>query len=320
MSTLTDKHSGTPIAAVIQASPIGFDVTRSIEKAADLASKTRSEGAEFMLFPEAFISAYPRGQDFGCTVGARSAEGREQFRLLWESAVDVPGPCIDALGRIARSNATFLAIGVTERSGGSLYCTVLFFSPDGVLLGKHRNLTPTASERLIWGSGDASTMPVIKTPLGLAGALICWENYMPLARTAMYAKGIEVYCAPTADGRETWAATARHIALEGRCFVLSCNQFARRGDYPQAYQGLGDNPDSVVSAGGSAIISPLGKFLAGPNYDGETILCAEIDRNDIIRARLDFDCVGHYARPDLFQLKVDDRPRQSVSFDSANDA
>src|SRR5579864_2452560 len=161
---MSQGHTGSRIAAVVQASPVCFDVARTLGKAADLASEACSQGAAFLLFPEAFISAYPRGQDFGCTVGARSAEGREQFRLLWESAIEVPGPCTDALGRIARANRAFLATGVTERAGGTLYCSVLFFSPEGVLLGKHRKLMPTASERLIWGSGDASTMPVIETP------------------------------------------------------------------------------------------------------------------------------------------------------------
>jgi nitrilase len=308
------EDENSPIAAVVQAAPIAFDVARSLEKTADLARDARGRGASFMLFPEAFISAYPRGQSFGCVIGARTSEGRENFKLLWESAIDVPGPHTEMLGGIARDNGTYLVIGVTERTSGTLYCTVLFFGPDGALIGKHRKLMPTASERLIWGSGDASTMPAIDTPLGRTGALICWENYMPLARTAMYAKGIELYCAPTADGRDTWGATARHIALEGRCFVLTCNQFARRSDYPQNYEGLGDDDAQVVSAGGSAIIGPLGQFLAGPNYDGETILCAPIDRGDIIRARLDFDCVGHYARPDIFKLYVDETSNQSVSF------
>jgi nitrilase len=312
-----EKIASPPVAAVVQAAPAAFDIARSLEKAADLASAARTRGASFVLFPEAFISAYPRGQSFGCTIGARSDEGREQYRLLWESSIDVPGLHTDALGKIARANNVHLVIGVTERASGTLYCTVLFFGPDGSLLGKHRKLMPTASERLIWGSGDASTMPAIETPLGRTGALICWENYMPLARTTMYAKGVELYCAPTADSRDTWAATVRHIALEGRCFVLTSNQFARRGDYPKGYEGLGSNDAEIVSAGGSAIVNPLGQYLAGPNYESETILCAEIDRGDIVRARLDFDCIGHYARPDIFKLNVDESQHQSVCFRGA---
>lgn len=301
--------------AVVQAAPIAFDLDRSISKAADLAADARRSGAKLMLFPEAFLPAYPRGLDFGAVVGSRTPAGREQFRRFWESSIDVPGPRTEALGRIAKANRCHLVIGVVERDGGTLYCTALFFDPAGRLLGKHRKLVPTASERLVWGQGDGSTMPVFETVIGRIGAVICWENYMPLLRTAMYAKGIEIYCAPTADGRETWLSTVRHIAQEGRCFVLSCNQFARRSDYPADYaSALGDDPETIVSPGGSCIIGPLGNILAGPCFDGETILIAEIDRDDIARARLDFDVVGHYARNDIFRLIVDESSRESVAF------
>ena len=156
-----------------------------------------------------------------------------------------------------------------ERDGGTLYCSVLFFAPDGALMGKHRKLMPTAAERLVWGFGDGSTMPVFETPIGRLGAVICWENYMPLLRMHMYAQGIQIYCAPTADDRETWLSTLRHIALEGRCFVLGCNQFARRSDYPADYPAIqGNDPAAVMSRGGSCIIDPLGRVLAGPDFDG----------------------------------------------------
>ena len=244
---------------------------RTLEKTSDLAADARRRGASLILFPEAFVSGYPRGSGFGALVGSRTSEGREQFRQYWESAIDIPGPEFERLVQIARLNQTHLVIGVMEREGGTLYCTVLFFSTDGRFLGKHRKLMPTASERLIWGFGDGSTMPVMQTEIGRIGAVICWENYMPLLRTAMYAKGIELYCAPTADGRETWLPTVRHIAQEGRCFVLSCNQFARRRDYPANYAGeLDDDPEAVVSRGGSCIIGPLGQILAGPDYENET--------------------------------------------------
>jgi len=305
-------------AAVVQAAPVAFDTARTLAKTADLAADARRRGARLALFPEAFISVYPRGLAFGTVVGSRSAAGREQFRLYWESAIDVPGPDFDTLAGIARSNEMHLVIGVMERSGGTLYCTVLFFAPDGRCLGKHRKLMPTAAERLIWGSGDGSTLPVLETPVGRVGAVICWENYMPLLRTAMYAKGIEIYCAPTADGRDTWLPTVRHIAQEGRCFVLSCNQFARRRDYPAHYPTeFGDDPETVLSRGGSCIIGPLGQILAGPDYDGEAILTADLDLADIARARLDFDAVGHYARPDVFQLTVDETSRTPVAFRNA---
>jgi nitrilase len=192
---------------------------------------------------------------------------------------------------------------------------VLFFAPDGSYLGKHRKVMPTASERLVWGFGDGSTMPVFDTPLGKLGAVICWENYLPLLRAAMYAKESSCTCAPTADMRDTWIASMRHIAVEGRCFVLSCNQFNRRKDFPTDYRTpFGDDPETVMSRGGSCIVDPFGNFLAGPNVDGEAILIADIDRSQIVQGKYDIDVVGHYARPDIFQLFVDEQPKRPVSY------
>ncbi len=299
--------------AVVQAAPVAFDRERTLDKVASLTADAASNGARLVLVPEAFVSAYPRGMDFGAVVGNRTEEGRRDFQRYWESSVDVPGPAVDFLSRTARANGVYLVIGVIERDGGTLYCTVLFFAPDGNYLGKHRKLMPTASERLVWGFGDGSTMPVFGTPLGKLGAVICWENYLPLMRAAMYAKGIELYCAPTADARDSWIASMRHIAVEGRCFVLSCNQFNRRRDFPADYRStFGDDPESVVCRGGSCIVDPFGNFLAGPNFEGEAILTAEIDRAQIIRGKFDLDVVGHYARPDVFQLQVDERPNRPV--------
>src|SRR5262249_39002851 len=180
----------------------------------------------------------------------------------------------------------------------TLYCSVLFFAPDGSLLGKHRKLMPTAAERLVWGYGDGSTLPVFDTAIGRLGAVICWENYMPLLRMHMYAQGIQLYCAPTADDRETWLATMRPIALEGRCFVLSCNQFALRSDYPADYPAIqGDDPSAVMSRGGSCIIDPMGRVLAGPDFDGPTILVADLDLDEIPPAQFDFHLVVPFAPP-----------------------
>jgi nitrilase len=305
--------------AVVQASPVVFDRERTLERLSALAREAAQQGAQLVLFPEAFVSAYPRGLDFGAVVGSRTDAGREDFRRYWESSVDVPGPAVDHLSRIALTNNVYLVVGVIERDAGSLYCTVLFFAPDGSFLGKHRKLMPTASERLVWGFGDGSTLPVFATPLGKLGAVICWENYMPLMRTAMYSKGIELYCAPTADARDSWLATVRHIAIEGRCFVLSCNQFQRRRDFPADYHSsFGNDPDAVICRGGSCIVDPFGNFLAGPNTEGEAILVAEIDLRQIIRGKYDFDVVGHYSRPDIFQLHVDERPKRPVTV--TNDA
>lgn len=300
-------------AAVVQAAPVPFDRERTLEKLRDLAAHAARRGAKLAVFPEAFVSAYPKGLDFGARLGMRTREGREDFRRYFDSAVDVPGQAVDFLARVARENRLHLVVGVIEREIGTLYCTVLFFAPDGRYLGKHRKLMPTALERLVWGFGDGSTLPVFDTPLGRLGAVICWENYMPLLRTAMYAKNIQLWCAPTADGRRTWIPTMQHVALEGRCFVFSCNQFTRRGDFPADYRAVqGDDPDTVISEGGSCIVSPLGEILAGPDYDGECILTAEIDLAEIARGKYDFDVVGHYARPDVFRLVVNERPQPAV--------
>jgi nitrilase len=300
----------TVSAAVIQAAPVAFDVDATLEKAERLAHG--AAGADLLVFPEAFVSAYPRGMAFGAVVGSRSDEGRAWFRRYWEASIDVPGPAVDRLGAIAREHRAHLVIGVIERDGGTLYCTALFLSAAGELLGKHRKLMPTGAERLVWGTGDGSTMPVLDTPVGRLGAVICWENYMPLMRMGMYAKGIQLYCAPTADARETWVASMRHIACEGRCFVLSANQFARRSDYPGDYPIDVADPDAVLCSGGSVIVSPLGELLAGPETGGEAILRAELDLGRIAEGKYDFDVTGHYARPDVFSLAVDERPKPPV--------
>ncbi len=172
---------------------------------------------------------------------------------------------------------------------------------------------PTAAERLVWGFGDGSTRPVFDTSLGRIGGVICWENYMPMLRMAMYSKGIQFYCAPTADDRETWLSTVRHIAFEGRCFVLSRCQFARRRDYPDDYvTSFGDDPETVMMHGGSCIVGPLGDVLAEPDYSGETTLIADCDLDDIVRGKYDLDVTGHYARPDIFELRVNEREARPV--------
>lgn len=291
--------------ALVQSAPVAFDLAQTLDKLQALTTDAARQGAQLVLFPEAFVSGYPRGLDFGAVIGSRTAEGREWYRRYWASAIELPGPDADRIGAMARDAGAHLVVGVIERDGGSLFCSVAFFGPDGTYLGKHRKLMPTAAERVVWGQGDGTTLPVFDTPIGRVGAVICWENYMPLLRTAMYEQGIELYCAPTADHRDTWIASMQHIALEGRCFVLSANQFARRTDYPDDYPVSVENePDAIVSRGGSCIVGPLGQILVGPVYDSETILLTDLDLNDIIRSKLDFDVTGHYARPDVFRLAV----------------
>ena len=306
-------------AAVVQAAPVLFDRQATLEKALNLIHETAANGAQLVLFPEAFIPAYPRGLSFGTVVGHRHPKGRDLWQIYWENCVDVPSSETQQLGEAAREAGIYLAMGVIERdsqfSKGTLYCTTLYFGPDGRLLGKHRKLKPTAAERLIWGEGDGSTLTVLDTEFGKIGGLICWENYMPLARTAMYAKGVEIYLAPTADSRDTWQATLRHIACEGRCFVLGCNQFVSKDMYPPDLPGieeLADQPD-IMCRGGGVIISPMGELIAGPLYDQEGLLYADLDMAEVARGKFDFDVVGHYARPDVFQLAVNEEPLLSVA-------
>lgn len=301
-------------AAVVQAGSYVFDTPRTLEKVRQYCEQAASVRAKLVVFPEAFIGGYAKGIDFGARVGSRSPKGRDDFRRYWEAAIDVPGEFTATLGEIAAKHKFHLVIGVLERQAGTIYCTALFFGPDGSLLGKHRKLMPTASERLVWGFGDGSTMPAISTPFGTLGAAICWENYMPLFRTAMYAKGVTLWCAPTVDDRESWQATMRHVALEGRCFVLSACQYLLRSDCPKDYHPIqGDAAGTVLISGGSVIISPLGTVLAGPLRGGEGVLAAELDLGDVPRGKFDFDVVGHYARPDVFRLVVDEEPKNAVS-------
>src|SRR5450759_2866498 len=313
--------TGTQIvrATVVQAGPVAFDRERTLDRVALFTAAAANDRAQLVVFPEAFVSGYPKGANFGTVVGSRSPEGREWFRRYHESSVEIPGLAVERLAEIARVNAVHLVVGVIERGGGTLYCTVLFIGPGGQLLGKHRKLMPTAMERLIWGFGDGSTIPVIATPLGRIGAVICWENYMPQLRLAMYAQGIEPYCAPTVDARETWLPTMRHIALEGRCFVLSANQFSLRSDYPDDYPVPTDSPRAVLISGGSCIVSPLGHVLAGPARNGEALLTADLDLGEITRGKFDLDVVGHYARPDVFRLVVNGTPQAPVSWRPAHD-
>ncbi len=311
--------------AVVQTSPVVLDGPATVDKVRGLVGEAAAKGAKIILFPEALIPAYPWGLRFGTALGSRTVAGRQTFARYWANAIDVPGPACDAIGEAAREAGAYVAIGVIERdstfSGGTVFCTLLYFGPDGRLLGKHRKLKPTAAERYLWGEGDGSTMPVFQTGFGpqgrgVMGGLICWENYMPLARMAMYAAGVDIYLAPTADSRDMWVATMRHVACEGRCFVLSCCQYVTKDMYPadlEVRQELEGLPD-VLSRGGSLIVSPLGQVLAGPLYGEEGILTADLDLDEIAQGRFDLDVTGHYARPDVFRLTVNQDAQPPVRF------
>jgi nitrilase len=301
------EHTSVKVA-VMQAAPVIMNGPATVAKTVELIGQAAASGAQLIVFPEVFIPAYPRGLSFGFLVGSRTEAGRRDWQRYFDNSVVVPGPETERIGAAAAEAGAYVAIGVTERDrlNRTLYCTLLYFGPDGTLLGKHRKLKPTGSERLIWGEGDGSTLTVIDTPFGRVGGLICWENYMPLARAAMYQQGVRIYLAPTADFRDVWQSTMRHIAVEGRCFVLACNQYVEKSMYPDdlEYRFELDSQPEVMCPGGSCIVDPYGNYVAGPLLAEEGMLLADLDLGALTRTALDFDPAGHYDRPDVFQLTV----------------
>jgi nitrilase len=289
--------------AVVQAAAVAFDAAAGMAALREYVRAAAADGCDVTVFPEAYLGGYPRGLSFGTTVGARTPGGREWFRRYHAGAVDIPGPITEELASIAAESGVFIVVGVIERAGGTLFCTVVFADPQDGIVSARRKLMPTGSERLIWGQGNLAQSPVVRTRVGAIGAVICWENYMPLFRTYAYSEGAQLWCAPTADARQTWEITMRHIAVEGRCFVASANQFTLRSDYPDDYP-LDVPPDTVLCDGASMIVDPSGAVLAGPARSGPAVLVADLDFDDNIRGSFDFDPVGHYSRPDLFTLLV----------------
>lgn len=304
--------TATTVAALqIGASPEGKDAT--LERILAFEAEIAASGAALVVMPEALLGGYPKGEIFGTRLGYRLPEGREAYARYYQNAIDVPGPETDALAALSQRTGASLVIGVIERAGSTLYCTALYFDPATGLATRHRKLMPTGTERLIWGQGDGSTLPVLETAAGRVGGAICWENHMPLLRTAMYAKGVQIWCAPTVDERDIWQCSMRHIAHEGRCFVISACQVQPS----PAELGLdvpGWDPQRPLINGGSLIVGPLGDVLAGPLHGQTGLLTATVDIDELVRARYDFDVVGHYARPDVFTLEVDERARQTVRF------
>jgi nitrilase len=288
--------------AAIQATPVFLDREATIEKMARLAKEAAANGAALAVFPEAFVPTYP---DWVWRT-TPWADG-DWYARFADQSVDVPGPACDAIAAIAVEHKLYLAAGVNERDGGTIYNTLLYFGPDGELLAKHRKLMPTGGERLAWGQGDGSTLPVIETPFGRVGGLICWENYMPLARAAMYEQGVDIWLAPTWDNSDVWVASMQHIAKEGRCYVVGVNSCLRGSDVPAGLPGreeIYQDDDDWMSRGNTVIVAPGGKVLAGPITEQEGILYAETDLAEVRQSRREFDVVGHYARPDVFQLRV----------------
>ncbi|CAK9785726.1 Nitrilase/cyanide hydratase and apolipo protein N-acyltransferase [Cutaneotrichosporon oleaginosum] len=326
-------------AAAVQASPVSFDLVKSVDKVARLVAEAAGNGAQLIVLPEAFLSAYPR--HFSFSVGYRTEDNRQWYKKYVESAVKIPEDALThdwatsapeqaegddfwafaRLCAIAKEHGVFLSVGIIERSliGSTVWCCNVVFGPDGRLLSKHRKLKPTGAERMIWHEGDdlnpardasgavvegTDNMPVVPTAIGRIGGVICWENYMPLARYVLYKKGVELYLAPTADGRPTWLPSMQHVAQEGRCFVVTANQYQEASDFPADYPAPAD-ADKVWCRGGSAIVDPLGNVLAGPLWDEEGIVYADLDMGRIHATKVDFDPVGHYSREPLLKQMLD---------------
>ncbi|KAF2002492.1 putative nitrilase [Amniculicola lignicola CBS 123094] len=311
--------------AAVQTSPVCFDLEKSIEKVAQYTAQAAQNGADLVAFPEAFLSAYPWRYTFDVTVGAREPRGREWYTKYYNSAISISSPEFDTLRGIAEKNHVFLSIGIIEKDGATLYCNAVIIGRDGTIVSTHRKLIPTAAERLIWGQGAGDGLKVVDTEIGKVGGLICWENYMPAARLALYQQGIEIYIIPHADDLPSWVASMQHIAKEGRCFVISVNQFCKVSDFPSDYppftpdhhdrqpDGSPWTPDSILNHGGTCIVGPLGTFLAEPVWDKDEIVYAELKKDDLIGSRMDFDAVGSFSRPDIFSLTVNTKPGINVT-------
>ena len=305
------------IVAAVQTSPVFLDREATVEKVIGLIHEAAQLGAGLVVFPETFIPTYP---DWVWRTTPWDQAATDLYRIFFEQSVVVPSDVTERLGQAAAENGCYVSIGVNERDehGSTIYNTQLTFSSDGELVARHRKLMPTGGERLVWGMGDGSTLDVIDTPFGRLGGLTCWENYMPLARAALYAQGIDVYVAPTWDNSDSWVASMRHIAKEGRVYVVGVNFCLRESDIPEdlphrdeLYKG-----DEYVTEGNSVIVGPDGDVLAGPLVGSEGILTAKIDIGHARALRFQFDPVGHYGRPDVLRLVVDRSANRSVSFDS----
>ena len=306
--------------AVVQAAPVVLNREATVSKACELIAEAGRSGARLVVFPEAFIPTYP---DWVWRIPpGQHPVLADMYAELLEQSVEIPSPVTENLSQAARQEGVYVAMGLNERnaqaSNASLYNTLLYISPEGDLLGKHRKLVPTAPERMVWAQGDGSTLEVYDTSLGKLGGLICWENYMPLARYSLYAWGVQIYLAPTWDNGEPWLSTLRHIAKEGRAYVIGCSIAMRKQDIPDRFEFKAKYYSEVgewINKGDSAVVSPDGKFVAGPLNAEEGILYAELDPRQMRGSKWNLDVAGHYARPDVFRLTVskEDRPMIAVA-------
>lgn len=300
------------LITAVQAAPVLFDTGATLDRFAGWLGKAAAAGADLVVFPEAFLGGYPKGADFGARVGSRDMAGRDLFRRYFESAFDPRGEAFARIRSLVAEAGVNVVTGLIEPVGDTLHCAAATLGRDGQVLGWRRKLMPTAMERLIWGTGDGSTLKVAQTDIGRVSATICWENYMPLLRQHAYDQRTEIYTAPTVDDRDVWVPSMQVIALEGRCFVASACPFMTRGDIAPdvPYEAIqGNAPETVLIRGGSLIVSPFGEVLAGPLYGEPGLVTAEIDLGEIARGKFDLDVAGHYARPDIFRLETDTSER-----------
>ena len=294
--------------AVVQAAPILFNKDACVKKTVSMIGEAAGNHAELIVFSELFVPGYPYGMTFGFTVGSRNEDGRKDWKLYYDNSIVVPGEETEQIGAAAKAAHAYVSIGVSERDAvsGTLYNSNLIFSPEGELVSVHRKLKPTGTERVVWGDADRGFFPVVETPWGVMGDLICWESYMPLARAALYEKGVTLYISSNTNDNPEWQATIQHIALEGRCYLINCDMYFTKETYPSDLHSKGelDQLPHIVCRGGSCIVDPYGHYETIPVWDKEEIIYADLDMEKVSMSRMEFDVCGHYSRPDILKLQV----------------
>ena len=306
---MKDLGRNTCRIALVQAEPAMFDKQTCLDKALKFIDKAAAGNAELIVFPELFIPGYPVGMNFGFSVGKRTEPGREDWKRYYDASVVAGGNEFCKIADAANKTGAYISIGFSERDAvsGTLYNSNAIFAPDGSY-NVHRKLKPTGSERLVWGDADKFFFPVTETPWGPVGSLICWESYMPLARVALYQKGITIYISPNTNDNPEWQATIQHIAIEGKCFFINADMIIRKDSYPPDLNAFEtEDLPYWVCRGGSCIIDPFGHYVTEPLWDEETIIFADLDMDMPAACKMEHDVIGHYARPDVLKLEVDDR-------------
>ncbi len=295
--------------AVIQAEPKLFDKDAGLQQTLVFIRRAAAQGAELIVFPELFIPGYPFGMNFGFSTGKRTPEGRADWKRYYDASILVPGPETETIGAAAKEAGAWVSIGVSERDAvtGTLYNSNLIFSPGGEVVSAHRKLKPTGSERVVWGDADRGFFPMAETPWGPVASLICWESYMPLARVALYQKGLTIYLSPNTNDNPEWQDTIRHIAIEGKCFFVNADMLITKASYPKdlkTYERDVSILPEQICRGGSCIVDPYGHYLTEPVWDDEAIILADLDMTQVCASRMEHDPCGHYSRPDVLDLRV----------------